>query len=146
MLASSCADGAVRIWELGSDYGAGAAAKTQSATPTATFKGHEKRTFMVAWSPLLAHALLSGSDDFTVRLWDTRAPAGTAGKVLSGHTRNVRALHWHKELEWLAMSGAWDGTIRLWDTRTCACVRVIAEHHADIYCLVSHPALSLIHI
>ena len=140
VLASSCADGAVRVWELGSDYGAGAAAKTQSATPTATFKGHEKRTFMVAWSPLLAHALLSGSDDFTVRLWDTRAPAGTAGKVLSGHTRNVRALHWHKELEWLAMSGAWDGTIRLWDTRTCACVRVIAEHHADIYCLVSHPA------
>ena len=60
--------------------------------------------------------------------------------MLSGHTRNVRALHWHKELEWLAMSGAWDGTIRLWDTRTCACVRVIAEHHADIYCLVSHPA------
>ena len=89
------------------------------------------------WSPLVPDLLMSGSDDRTVRIWDTRA--GTH-RVLGGHTHNVRALHWSYEVPWLAFTGAWDSTIRVWDTRTCTELAVLNDHHADVYALVSHPS------
>ena len=42
-------------------------------------------------------------------------------------------------MPWLAFSGAWDGTIRVWDTRACTAMHVLADHHADVYSIVSHP-------
>ena len=79
--------------------------------------------------------LMSGSDDTTVRIWDT----SIARRACSPATRTTRALHWSYEVPWLCFSGAWDGTIRVWDIRSCTCLQVLADHHADVYSLVSHP-------
>eukprot|EP00959_Pyramimonas_sp_CCMP1952_P348338 7296760-Pyramimonas_sp.AAC.2 len=34
---------------------------------------------------------------------------------------------------------SWDSTIRMWDVRTGECVRVITDHHADVYGIAAHP-------
>ena len=94
------------------------------------------KVFNVLWSPLLPDVLLSGSDDCSVRVWDTRS---LTSRVICGHTHNVRALAWSHEIPWLAMSGSWDGTLRLWDTRSCTSIGVLRDHHADIYAITSHP-------
>jgi WD40 repeat protein len=68
-----------------------------------TLTGHSKRTFSVAWSPLLPKLLLSGSDDATARVWD--AESGECKAHLVGHSSEVRALCWHPELPWLLFTG-----------------------------------------
>lgn len=65
--------------------------------------GHAKRSFSALWSPLLPHLLLSGSDDATARVWDTRT--GSCLALLAGHRSEVRALCWHPELPWLVLTG-----------------------------------------
>ena len=133
LLATSCADKLVRIWHMKTD-GSGLPRGTSAEVK---LSGHTQKVFGVLWSPLLPDVLLSGSDDTTVRVWDTRAKTNRA---LLGHTKNVRALHWSFEVPWLAFSGSWDGTIRVWDTRSCTAVAVLTDHHADVYAIVSHPS------
>jgi len=58
--------------------------------------------------------LASGSDDRTIRLWDTKT--GQSTKVLNGHTGSVRSLTVLQD--GTLASGSEDKTIRLWDTRT----------------------------
>lgn len=65
--------------------------------------GHAKRSFSAVWSPLQPHLLLSGSDDATARVWDTRS--GNCVALLAGHKTEVRALCWHTELPWLVLTG-----------------------------------------
>ncbi|WIA17928.1 hypothetical protein OEZ85_009421 [Tetradesmus obliquus] len=96
-----------------------------------TLAGHSKRSFSVAWSPLLSGLLLSGSDDATARVWDVQS--GTCVALLLGHVTEVRALCWHPEVPWLVFTGSWDSTIRAWDIRSRACLHVCNHHHGDVY-------------
>jgi WD40 repeat protein len=60
--------------------------------------------------------------------------------ILQGHTNKIRALSWHNEFQHLLFSGSWDGCIRVWDVRgTGSCIRLILDHHADVYGIASHP-------
>ena len=34
--------------------------------------GHTSRVFNIAWNPVTTHILASGSDDKTIRIWDTK--------------------------------------------------------------------------
>jgi WD40 repeat protein len=101
LLATACADGAVRVWEA--DAGRLAHA----------FLGHAAAVTAVAWSPDGAR-LASCSEDGTVRLWNA-----TTGKVLHTlrHPEAARCLAWSPDGTTLA-SGGTDQTIRLWDTAT----------------------------
>lgn len=126
MLATGCHDAIVRVFDV----------SQPTTEPVRVLKGHKRRVFNTVWSPLLPNVLASGSDDLTVRVWNISTGRS---KVLEGHTHNVRALVWSGELPWVLLSGSWDGTIRLWDTRSKACLRVIRDHHADVYGLDAHP-------
>ena len=99
-------------------------------------RGHSAKVFNTVWSALTPHMLLSGSDDCSVRVWDTNTLTSVA---LQGHTMNVRALIWHSEIPWMAITGSWDCCIRVWDTRTQVCLQMVADHHADVYGLGCHP-------
>ena len=61
-----------------------------------------------------------------------------ARRACSPATHNVRALHWSYEVPWLCFSGASRHNPRVghW---SCTCLQVLADHHADVYSLVSHP-------
>lgn len=115
--------------------------------PLYTLAGHNARVFNIVWSPLVPTLLASGSDDLSVLVWNVEGLSpGESGKVvkpkcaLYGHSGNVRALSWNYEHKDILLSGSWDRTIRLWDTVNAICLKVISDHAADVYSLVSHPS------
>ena len=70
--------------------------------------------------------MVSGSDDATVRVWDSQSLECVA--TLRGHTDNVRSLA--NVPGKFILSGSWDKTIRVWDCRSwheVACLRGHSE-------------------
>ena len=93
--------------------------------PIKVFSGHSSRVFNVVFSPTQANLFVSGSDDRSIRVWNTQEDVS---KELVGHTNKVRAISFNHELTWLLLSGSWDATIRVWDIRNRSCLHVITDH------------------
>ncbi len=87
-----------------------------------TFSGHTDRLRSVDWHPF-GKFIASGSDDKTIRIWNSRAFPDSTSKcrILRGHVGFVFAVKWHCDGIQLA-SGSYDSEIRLWDTSTNPCV------------------------
>jgi WD40 repeat protein len=66
--------------------------------------------------------LASGSDDNTVRLWETST--GHHLMTLRGHTDHVRAIAFEPSGQYLA-SGSRDGTVKLWNVQTGECLKTL---------------------
>ncbi len=60
-IATACADGLVRVWDISS--------VKESKKPKMLLRGHKERIFNVAWSPLLTDTIASSCDDKTIRVW-----------------------------------------------------------------------------
>ncbi|KAM6496226.1 cell division control protein 4 [Amanita muscaria] len=69
--------------------------------------------------------LVSGSYDFTVRVWDIIT--GTCKHVLTGHTQKVHSVALDP-IRHQAYSGSMDGTVRVWNLRTGACQHTLTGH------------------
>jgi WD40 repeat protein len=78
-------------------------------------EGHTRAVTAVAFSADGA-LLASGSDDRTVRLWDT-ATGRPHGSPLTGHVNRVKGVAFSPTGNLLASAGA-DGTVRLWNPAT----------------------------
>ncbi|KAJ3015643.1 UNVERIFIED_CONTAM: POC1 centriolar protein A [Siphonaria sp. JEL0065] len=63
--------------------------------------------------------VVSGSDDKTVKLWDTRT--GECTRTLEGHTSYVYSVAISADGE-TVVSGSRDKTVKLWDTQTGKCL------------------------
>jgi len=122
-LAAGCADGSVRLVEVGTGTGA----------VTATLKGHTCTVYSLAVLP--DGTLASGSADNSVRLWDVGAQTCVA--TLAGHTSNVYALT--VLADGRLASGSIDKTVRLWDVATRACVGVLEGHRDQVFALAALP-------
>lgn len=134
-LCTACEDGIIRMFNAGPDV--------VDDTPHTMCSGHNKRVFNISFHPSLPHILASGSDDRTVRIWDTSpglAPEVREKRRLEGHKLYVRALLWHAEMPHVLFSGSWDATIRVWDVALGVEIYVATEHHADVYGLTAHPS------
>jgi WD40 repeat protein len=79
-----------------------------------TLKGHSGRVQSVAFSTG-GRYLASGSEDMTIKLWDTAT--GKDIVTFKGHSGVVRSIAFSPDGKRLA-SGSWDKTIKLWDTVT----------------------------
>jgi WD40 repeat protein len=67
-LAAGCADNTIRLWDVGVAGRAGG--KEAPDAEVAALRGHDDYVHAVAWSPD-GTRLISGSGDFTVRIWDS---------------------------------------------------------------------------
>lgn len=99
--ATASLDRTIKIWSL--------------ASPNAnyTLEGHEKGVNCLDYygggdRPYL----VSGGDDFSVRVWDYQTKACV--RVLEGHTQNIAAVLYHPDLP-LIISGSEDGSVRIWN-------------------------------
>jgi WD40 repeat protein len=122
LLASNSGDRIVKLWDVSSFYTdkpedsqmgrvtAGRSSEWVSGQCLAVLEGHEGRVFSIAFSPD-NQQLATGSEDQTIRLWDTTT--GTCLSILSGHTKPVEAVAFSPNGKLLA-SGSDDGTVRLW--------------------------------
>ena len=81
----------------------------------ATLEGHTDRVTSVAFSPVDATLLATGSWDRTVKLWDVETLQDIA--TLEGHTSGVSSVVFSRDGSTLA-TGSWDRTVKLWDMMT----------------------------
>jgi len=77
--------------------------------------GHASEVNSIAYSPD-GHLLTSGSDDGTVRLWDTRTGLEAISPLRSGDGK-VTSVAFSPDGRFIA-SGTSDGPIRIWDVKT----------------------------
>jgi len=68
---------------------------------------------------------LSGSDDWTLRLWDLRS--GECLRTFVGHKYTVNSVALSGDGRW-ALSGSEDNTLRLWDLSSGECLRTFVGH------------------
>jgi len=61
MLAVSCSDSMMRIIDLSKKDGS-----------IKKFEGHSDKVYCVAWHPHFDHIIASGSNDCTIRVWNTK--------------------------------------------------------------------------
>ena len=146
-LAVGCANGSAYVYKFG--------ITTQTVdAPLLVLSGHAERVFHVAWSPLVANLIATGSDDATVKVWSLgdrleeaagappRALPLSVGprRTLKGHSKRIRPLCWSFEIPSLLLSGSWDATIIAWDVSAeDQQLSVSHTHVADVYGISSHP-------
>ena len=74
-------------------------------------------------------SLVSGSDDYTVKLWDIQT--GGVVKTFSGHSKRVWSVSISVDSTTIA-SGSWDQTICLWNIQTGVCYHTIQQQEHEI--------------
>ena len=75
--------------------------------------------------------ILSGSDDYTIKLWKDFYNI----KTLEGHSNSVRALCQINE-DFFA-SGSFDSIIKIWEINSWKCIMTLYGHESNIICLIS---------
>ncbi|MBO0789352.1 MAG: WD40 repeat domain-containing protein [Ktedonobacteraceae bacterium] len=75
------------------------------------------------------HWIASGSQDGTVKLWDTLAECHQ--RTFEGHTGNITSVSISGDGRWI-VSGSQDHTVRIWEAVTGRCVHILQGHTAEI--------------
>jgi hypothetical protein len=85
-----------------------------AGAPLVKLAGHTAAVTSVAFSPDATRAL-TGSQDYTVKLWDTRTDLDRGKEILSlaGHQQEVTAVAFSPDGR-LALSSSRDGTAIVW--------------------------------
>jgi WD40 repeat protein len=149
ILASGSQDGMIRFWNI------------KTGKYLAGIQGHASWIWSVAFSPipcthfglestnessqlcetneqsntpksLVGGILASGSEDRTIKLWDTYT--GQHLRTLNGHKDAVFSVIFSPDGRTL-FSGSLDGTIKLWDIRTGQCRQTLQGHNGGVWSL-----------
>jgi coatomer subunit beta' len=121
--ASASLDRTIKVWGIG------------SSTPHFTLTGHDKGVNCIDYYPGADKPyLLSGADDYKVKVWDYQTKAcvatlesgaskgdgsdsGGGGGGAVGHTANVSAVAFHPKLP-VIITASEDNTVRVWHSTT----------------------------
>jgi WD40 repeat protein len=130
ILISGSTDSTIRLWDI------------TTGSCIQVLQGHSGRIRSVALTPLpskppflrgVGGILASGSDDFTVKLWELAT--GCCIKTLEGHTNWVSSVRFITEK--VLTSSSFDETIKLWDIDEGSCIATLEGHTNGIYALTT---------
>jgi WD40 repeat protein len=93
-----------------------------------TLEGHSSSVSSVAFSPD-GKQVVSGSDDQTVKLWDTAT--GAALQTLKGHSGSVTSVAFSPDGKQIVSSSS-DRTVRLWDRATGTALQTLEGHSGSV--------------
>ena len=139
LLASGSTDRTIRLWNIADGCclavfeGHNGWIRSIAFSPDGTGEDKPDGTGEDKPSPLLA----SGSDDQTIRLWDSKS--GNCLHILRGHSSRVWSVAFNANGAMLA-SGSEDQTIRLWDVKTGTCLTTLHGHSNGVRSVVFNPS------
>ena len=148
MLAAGTTTNEVRLWQLdglvplltSQQFSTQTAKTIQPAQTALITQGHTDGIRAIAFEPG-SRLFATGSEDQTIRLWDTGTGACLA--VLSGHTDWVRSLAFSPDGSLLA-SASEDQTIRLWNVASGTCCQVLHGHTQRVRAIAFSPQGTLL--
>lgn len=128
-----------RVLVAGDDTGTVQAFDVNSRAILKTFKEHKQPVHCTKWSPRETTALMSCSDDTTVRLWDL--PSDNSIETFRGHTDYVRSgCFLSGQNENIIVSGSYDSTVKLWDARASQSSVMTFKHTSAVEEVLSMPS------
>lgn len=116
-LCSGSVDLTIRIWDW------------ENSTCLNVLRGHNNWVKCIC--ELSNGIILSGSDDYTIKLWKDYYNINT----LKGHSNSIRALCQIND-NYFA-SGSFDSTIKIWEINSWKCILTLYGHESNIICLIS---------
>jgi WD40 repeat protein/DNA-binding XRE family transcriptional regulator len=148
MLAAGTTTNEVRLWQLDglvplltSQQFSTQTARTIHPAQTALItRGHTDGIRTIAFDPS-GRLLATGSEDQTIRFWDTGT--GECLAVLTGHTDWVRSIAFSPDGSLLA-SGSEDQTVRLWNVESGTCCQVLHGHTQRVRAIAFPPQGALL--
>lgn len=104
-----------------------------------TWKEHKQPVWTTKFSPSDPTALMSASDDRTVRLWDLPTESSTTKFV--GHQDYIRCGGFMPgQASSLLVSGSYDQTVKLWDPRAPTSAVMTFKHAAPVESVLAMPS------
>ncbi|KAB2578153.1 hypothetical protein BFW01_g767 [Lasiodiplodia theobromae] len=147
IIATMCTDGRVLVFDR-TKHSINPDANG-TVKPDMELKGHSEEGFGLSWSPHVEGQVVTGSQDATVRLWDTKAgfskssPVISPSRTFTHHAACVNDVQHHPlHKDWIATVSD-DLTLQILDLRQETNKRGLyrKETHTDaVNCVAFHPA------
>lgn len=128
LLASSCADYTIRLWD------------SQTIQPIRMLQTHHSWIRAPKFSPD-GQTLLSGGADYTIKRWDIST--GQVLKTWLGYSNWIWALDVSSDGT-RTVSGQGDGTVRIWNTATGNCLQTLRGHTNWVLAVACNQDCSLV--
>lgn len=106
-----------------------------------TYHGHMKSVRTLDMHPSQKY-FVSGSNDTTIRLWDTERSSESLAKYRA-HIATVNQVQFSPDGNWIASAGA-EGTVLIWEVRMSAQIKEFLDSTSAVSCVQFHPSEYLV--
>lgn len=129
MLATAATNGVVSVWDL---------SKFGRQKQLMTYNEHERTAHSVSFHGTEPHFLISGSQDGTIKRFDTRYEKSVT--TFHSNSESVRDVKFSPQNPFIFAAASENGQVQLWDTRrTEKCISQFTAHSEPIYTMEFHP-------